>query len=262
MKYFLILIALVLFSKKQNAQSISRSVLPTNGGTYSGNNLQVDYTVGETITQTFTNGNFILTQGFQQPDSLIPITLNITCFLEGFYLADGFMRPALMNQGVNSDSTITDTVEIQLRGTTSPYDLVKSTKAVLHTNGNLSCKLNPSLFGHSYYLVLRHRNTVETWSALPVPLNNNSSYNFSTADTQAYGSNQVQVQTGIYALYTGDLDQTGAVDAFDYVILDPDLYNGESGYLSTDLNGDGVVDMYDYVVIDPNLYNGVVFSTP
>lgn len=49
------------------AQSIERQVIASLGGSYSGSDLQADFTVGESVTTTLAEGSFILTQGFQQP---------------------------------------------------------------------------------------------------------------------------------------------------------------------------------------------------
>jgi hypothetical protein len=63
-------------------------------------------------------------------------------------------------------------------------------------------------------------------------------------------------------LYSGDINQDGSIDAFDYLVQEPDIINGNSGYLHTDLNGDGAVDAFDYLVLDPNLVSGVGAATP
>ena len=63
------------------AQTISPQALSATGGFYaSGGNYTMSYTVGEmTMVKTFTGGNYILTQGFQQPtDSLISGLLDFT----------------------------------------------------------------------------------------------------------------------------------------------------------------------------------------
>ena len=69
MKYKILstLVILCVISSKLHAQTISRSVIPTNGGYYAGSSIQVSYTLGETFTKTLSQGNIILTQGFQQP---------------------------------------------------------------------------------------------------------------------------------------------------------------------------------------------------
>jgi hypothetical protein len=111
--------------------------------------------------------------------------------------------------------------------------------------------------------VIKHRNTLETWSANPISMSSDSLYDFTTAATQAYGSNMIQVGNGVYALYTGDLNQDGFIDAFDYPALDADTFNGlASLYVATDLNGDGFVDSFDFPVFDVNSQSNVSIVTP
>ena len=89
------------------------------------------------------------------------------------------------------------------------------------------------------------------------------SYDFSTAASQAYGNNQIEVEPVVFAIYSGDLNQDGFIDSFDFPALDSDIFNGVSGvYVNTDLNGDGFVDSFDFPVFDANSYNGVSVMTP
>ena len=89
-----------------------------------------------------------------------------------------------------------------------------------------------------------------------------TNYDFSTNPNKAFGNNQVEVESGIWAFYSGDINQDGVIDAFDYIDLDADLVAANFGYLSTDLTGDGVVDAFDYILLDANLVNGVGAVTP
>jgi hypothetical protein len=115
----------------------------------------------------------------------------------------------------------------------------------MQTDGTATC-LFPSM-NNTYYVVIKHRNSVETWSSNPVMISGNSNYYFTTALSQAYGSNQVQVENGIWALYSGDINQDGVVDGIDYNDWENDSNNFAGGYFSTDLNGDGIVDGLDFI---------------
>ena len=53
-----------------------------------------------------------------------------------------------------------------------------------------------------------------------------TSYDFSNAQTKAFGSNQVLVSPGVWAMYSGDISQDGSIDALDYLILDINIGNG------------------------------------
>lgn len=44
----------------------AQEVVASGGGTATGENVSISYTIGETVTETFSNDDYILTQGFQQ----------------------------------------------------------------------------------------------------------------------------------------------------------------------------------------------------
>ncbi len=67
-------------------------------------------------------------------------------------------------------------------------------------------------------------------------------YDFTTAATQAYGSNMNLVGS-VWCIISGDVNQDGVVDALDRSTCWNDRNLG--GYYATDLNGDGVVDALD-----------------
>jgi hypothetical protein len=107
----------------------------------------------------------------------------------------------------------------------------------------------------TYYIVIKHRNGVQTWSASPVTIP--TIYDFTTDTNKAYGSNQVQFGANKWAFYSGDINQDNSIDAFDYLLLDLDIISGNGGYLSTDLSGDGTIDAFDYLILEPNLISGI-----
>jgi hypothetical protein len=78
----------------------------------------------------------------------------------------------------------------------------------------------------------------------------------------AYGDNQVEVESGIFAIYSGDLNQDGFIDLLDQIQEDNDLFDGISGYHVTDLNGDGFIDLLDQIILDNNLSIGIGAVSP
>jgi hypothetical protein len=186
--------------------------------------------------------------------------VDMRMFIEGYYMGNGQMQTALLNEGQPSCANITDTVLFEIR---DPFtgNIVDDYTTVLHTNGLARANFQP----HQglFYLVFKHRNGMETWSAAPIELNSEiTEFDFSTQSAQAYGDNLAQVEPGIWAIFSGDLNQDRTIDAFDYIILDSDLINGLSGYYSTDLNGDGAIDAFDYILLDTNLLNGITGIYP
>ena len=93
---------------------------------------------------------------------------------------------------------------------------------------------------------------------------NTASYSFANSSIQAYGNNLAQVDTAPirFALFSGDVDGDGAVDATDLSLIDNDAYNFSSGYLRTDINGDNFIDGTDFSIADNNSLNFVGKVTP
>ncbi len=179
-------------------------------------------------------------------------TLNLTAFIEGFY------NPV-------SNIMVSDTAIVYLRNATSPYALIDSAKSILNSSGAGTFTFANPINGVDYYIVLKHRNSIETWSSAGNSFASNSlTYNFSTANTQAYGNNMKSVDASPvrYAIYSGDINQDGFVNLTDIVTA----YNGSSnfttGYVSSDVNGDNIVDLTDVVITYNNSAGFVNKITP
>lgn len=76
MKKHLLTIAAFAFMGALKAQSLVPQVVSSSGG--SGQNAQgsLDWTIGEPVTATVSDGSSTLTQGFQQPTLLIATSIN------------------------------------------------------------------------------------------------------------------------------------------------------------------------------------------
>ena len=68
------LISLLLFFALNAEAQIERQVLATGGNTFYGQDMQLDFTIGQIDFETLAQNNFILTQGFQQPNIIITNT--------------------------------------------------------------------------------------------------------------------------------------------------------------------------------------------
>ena len=160
--------------------------------------------------------------------------LNLKVYLEGFY---------------NGTSQVKDSMKVYLRNPTTPFALRDSSNAIVDSTGNTSLSFAKATNG-SYYIVVKHRNHLETWSAAPQVFStgNVTNFNFTDNITKAYGSN-LKLVGSVYVLYGGDANQDGYVDPTDYTYYKSQF--GLSGYKSADFNGDGFVDGYDA----PILYN-------
>ncbi len=190
------------------------------------------------------------------PPSVL-LTVNLKLFLQGYYIDGGIMQDVMNNQSVPlAQSTSTDSITVELHHPATNA-LVEMKRALLLSNGLASVQFfQPA---GPYYIAIKHRNTIQTWSANPVTCSAATPlYDFSSAANMAMGNNQVQVQTGKWAMYTGDLNQDDFIDGNDFPAFDSDSFNGvNSIYVATDMNGDGFVDGNDFPVFDVNSFNGV-----
>jgi hypothetical protein len=183
--------------------------------------------------------------------------LNLTAYMQGYYSGSGIMTSVLSNQGVSLDPNEVDTITVELYDGATGATLEASAKGVILTDGTVSLSLPATVVGNDYYIAVKHRNTVATWSAAAVTFGATTSYDFTTAASQAFGDNMIEIETGVFAMYTGDINQDEFIDPFDYPAFDLDNINFESGYKATDLNGDGFIDPFDYPTFDINNINFV-----
>ncbi|MBK9332720.1 MAG: SBBP repeat-containing protein [Ignavibacteria bacterium] len=164
-----------------------------------------------------------------------------------------------------------DTIRVYIRNSASPYNILDSSKGVNEYSSFLQFMYVYSYFENAsssgtYYLVLKHRNSIETWSR-PAQLFSNvyPNFNFTDSAAKAYGSNQKLLTStpyNLYGFYSGDVNQDGTIDVTDNGLIDNDAFNFMSGYVVSDLNGDGLVDLTDGVFADNNAFNFVSKITP
>jgi len=191
-------------------------------------------------------------------------TLNLKFFIEGYYLSGGMMQQVLYYEGVdpNPFSTSTDTAVVELHDSIYPCSGIMIYKGVFMTDGTMRCIFPASVAGHSFYIAVRHRNSILTWSASPVVFTSSTIYDFSTGCNKAYANNMVQVEPNVWAFYSGDINQDYNIDLVDVPILDSGIMHGLWGYYASDINGDGNVDLVDFPVLDNNIPLGVFSMNP
>ena len=171
----------------------------------------------------------------------------LTALIEGFY---------------NGSTMVTDTITVQLRNTNSPYALVDQSKIVLNSSGQGSGRFYNAVNGTPYYIVLKHRNALETWSALPQTFTSNElTYDFTTGSDKAYGNN-LKLVGSKWCIYGGDVNQDGFVETADVNLVFTNNVNGSTGYISTDLNGDMFTEIEDLNIVFTNNVLGVNRKRP
>ncbi|MFZ1323408.1 MAG: metallophosphoesterase [Ignavibacteria bacterium] len=158
-----------------------------------------------------------------------------------------------------------DTAMVIIRNNVTPYALIDSSKSFLSSIGTGVFEFSKADNASDYFLILKHRNSIETWSKNTIRFNiNYLTYNFTVSDTSAFGNNLklTDVTPLTFSVFSGDVNQDGTVDLADGSLIDNDIFNFVTGYVVSDLNGDGTVDIADAVFADNNGYEFVNVVTP
>lgn len=179
------------------------------------------------------------------------VAISIKSIIEGLY-----------NTGSTSMNRA-DTVTVELRSQNSPSVISASEKLVLNPEDYFAY---PIIYysNEPLYIVIKHFNSIETWSKVPALYNSQVYYNydFTDAATKAFGDNLKQVGDK-FTIYSGDVNQDKVIDISDLNIIDNDSYNIVQGnFLPADLNADNIVDLNDVQIADNNAFNLVTARTP
>ncbi len=204
------------------------------------------YRAGATVCDTSVGANVSV--------SVLPCasTVSLKVYIEGYYVDSGKMTTVLLNHGLIASTTTTDSINVELHSATAPFGLVASVRTALNTNGT-AIATYPSISG-LYYLAIRHPSAVTTWSALPVSIGAlPTSYDFTNAASKAFGNNMVEVESGIWGIYNGDLNQDENTDLIDLSILEERVSTFDTCFLPADLNGDGNTDLLDSPILENNI---------
>lgn len=211
------------------------------GKNYSGSSdsISLDASAGIHYARITGNSNLNTAQAFH--DFTVEFIPNLVLDLR--VLAEGLW---------NGTAMIPDTMRVYLRNAASPYGIADSSLKMTDGSGNAVFEFAGAEEG-SYYIQLKHRNALETWSSAPVLFSRTSSavFDFTQSQSSAFGGNMT-LKAGMWCIFSGDADNDGAIDASDLALIDNDALNFASGYLKTDIDGNGFIDATDYSVADNN----------
>lgn len=175
--------------------------------------------------------------------------LNLTAIIEGFY-----------NENLNTMNN--DTIKVILRSDIFPYNIIDSAKGFMNDTGFAVLNFQKADNATGYYIVLKHRNSIETWSQTGNSFTVNSmSYNFTSVQTNAFGNNLVLKGTK-YCIYSGDVDYDGVIDGSDLSNVENSVAISETGYINSDVNGDSFADAGDLSIVENNTFASVILIRP
>lgn len=236
-----------------------------NGGVVGSNsNIYSDYTLSNnddivcemTSNASCTSGNPAISNSINMIVNSC-VQLNLKVFIQGYYRGGNAMAAV-----VDPDlyPTLCDSLIIELHNANAPFNIQYYTKGVIDINGNGQFIFPPGILNNNYFIVVRHRNALETWSNNPVLFNASTvQYDFSTSASNAFGANQVDLGDGNFALWSGDVNngitpgiQDGLINNLDHVNIEDAIGLFITGYEIIDLTGDGIVESSDYSLIEYN----------
>jgi hypothetical protein len=160
-----------------------------------------------------------------------------------------------------------DWVLVELRKTTESSSIeerracfILSDGSIVDLDGSSPVKFTATST-NDYYIVIRHRNHLAIMSANSVSLSSSldgtyltgggSEYDFSTAQSQAYGFDAMKdLGGGYYGMYAADGNGDGGIYGEDYILYQ--LSQGEEDYRIEDYNMDGGVYGEDYILYQLN----------
>jgi hypothetical protein len=189
-------------------------------------------------------------------------TLNLTSvYLQGLCTGTSTMRQASDESGPYWPTGVADHITVELHNTSTYSDIIYTASNIsLSTSGTATITV-PSAYSGSYYITIRHRNHIETATAVPVSFSGGTATYAFDLPSKAFGNNLVRLG-GIYAIYGGDSNSDGAVDGLDLIYVENGASSFASGYLQIDLNGDGVVDAFDLILAENNAFNFISIILP
>ncbi|KAA0210390.1 hypothetical protein FBQ84_04365 [Ignavibacteria bacterium CHB1] len=154
------------------------------------------------------------------------------------------MIPEALYNTVTGKLNLRDTVTAYLANGLPPYNFVDTAIGVLDSITHTTEFIFFNAPDTNYFIVIDHRNTLQTWSRVADNFTNGRSYSFdfTASDTSAYGSALINV-SGLWAIPSGDVNKDGVINTIDRSIL-WNLRNSVSRHPG-DLNGDGIIDATD-----------------
>jgi hypothetical protein len=264
---------------KDPTGSIDREVVATSGDYFEGPNTSISWTLGEIATETYSSGNYLLTQGFQQAFGIVihGLDLDVLVFLEGPYTS-GSMNTTLRDEGqipldqpynvspwfyagtesvASIPNNVVDWVLINLRdapnaGSANPSTTVEMQAAFVLNNGSVVGLDGSSVLQFSAtvsnepFIVIWHRNHLGILSTTPpTEISGIYTYDFSIAMNQVYGAGlgYKSIGIGIYGMAAGDANSDGMINMTDKTLWSANA--GSSGYRPTDFNMDVQIDNTD-----------------
>lgn len=190
-------------------------------------------------------------------------TLNLSSvMLEGLYSGLGTNLQAYDELGPHWPAGIADHITVELHDEAVYGTIVLTLADVPLSTTGIATIIVPGTFNSSYYITIRHRNSLETTTANAISFAGNTINQSFGTPSDVFGGNLIQMPDLSYAIYGGDIDQDGFIGVSDMASADNQSAAFGSGYLAEDIDGDGFVGVADMAIIDNNAANFVSAILP
>ncbi|WP_420572892.1 hemagglutinin protein [Kordia sp.] len=241
-----LLLGCMLCAMSTHAQSIERKVIASGGNTISDGTIKLDFTIGELVVTTISNGTTTFTQGFQQGGIKFGIEVNPIVFLQGALLNPNTGEENLMRDDLRSGSHIPETspygdgltvqssvlaatgnnaivdwIFVELRDAMTNTTIVASQSALIQRDGDVVgidgiSDLKFNIPSGNYYVAIKHRNHLGIMTASTVALSSSVEIvDFTNSNNQiTFGSNAQTVfgmPDDIVAMWTGNVNSDTVV---------------------------------------------------
>lgn len=192
-------------------------------------------------------------------------TLDLTSVLpEGLYAGGGMLNQAFDDMGPHFGPNVADVITVELHSSVDgDYSniIYSATDVPLSTSGTASISV-PAAYAGSYYITIRHRNSIQTVSATPVSFAGSTITQSFGAPEDVFGANLLLMADMGYAIFGGDVNQDDLIDSSDAAPVDNEAAMASSGYMPEDVNGDGLIDSSDASIIDNSAALAIGAITP
>jgi len=173
----------------------------------------------------------------------------------------------------NFRDNIVDTLAIQLRKTNvNDPDNPCAIDSIFYglnitTDGTITPITIPAIITGYHYIIVKHRNSIETWSDSIDVSNDTISYNFNTHLSQfAINGGMYINDNNLAYIWGGDVNQNGNLESEDatniYVAAISDDETVNNGYVINDIDGNGNIDSQDYGLAYSNSLIGANVINP
>lgn len=241
---------------------VSSLALNSNGDIFAGTTDGIFRTIPSTNMKIFLQGPYVSATG------TMSTTLNTNGYIP---LTQPYNTAPWNYTGTESVDTIpagvVDWILLELRSDLTTQlsrraAFLLSDGSVVDLDGVSNVKF-PGVAPGDYYTVIRHRNHLAVMTASPVTLSYSPVlYDFSTTQTQAFGTNAMVSLTGGFGLFTGDPNRDGQITALDFNTWNVNTKAGQTGYVEDDINLDAQVTALDFNFWNSNTKLGAVTNVP